>query len=56
MIRYNVNLEVVFCYFNWEIFSVFLAEWSVLYLSVIVFGIAMALIGLTWALCFCFSR
>eukprot|EP00112_Aurelia_sp_Birch-Aquarium-sp1_P020995 Seg554.6 transcript_id=Seg554.6/GoldUCD/mRNA.D3Y31 product="Dyslexia-associated protein KIAA0319-like protein" protein_id=Seg554.6/GoldUCD/D3Y31 len=31
-------------------------EWSVLYLSVIVFGIAMALIGLTWALCFCFSR
>lgn len=31
-------------------------EWSVLYLSVVIFGIAMSLIGLTWALCFCFSR
>jgi len=25
-------------------------------LSVVIFGIAMSLIGLTWALCFCFSR
>lgn len=31
-------------------------DWSILYLSVAVFGLFLMLIGVAWAVCFCFAR
>ena len=32
------------------------ADWSILYVTVIIFGIIMAIGGIVWAICFCIGR
>lgn len=32
------------------------ADWSILYVTVIIFGIIMAIGGIVWAICFCMGR
>ena len=34
----------------------FFADWSILYVTVIIFGIIMAIGGIVWAICFCMGR
>ena len=36
--------------------DVFFADWSILYVTVIIFGIIMAIGGIVWAICFCMGR
>ena len=31
-------------------------DWSILYVTVIIFGIIMAIGGIVWAICFCMGR
>ena len=32
------------------------ADWSILYVTVIIFGIIMAIGGIVWGICFCMGR
>ena len=38
------------------IHATFIADWSILYVTVIIFGIIMAIGGIVWAICFCMGR